>query len=83
MFAISGATLRTMTSNPWRRVTLRCRASLAPAAHGDEEVSVPDVDDRDLPAVGSDGTVDFPVQEFLNDCPDSRRRSALVRLRWQ
>src|SRR5512144_94730 len=48
---------------------LRCRASLAPAAHGDEEVPVPDVYDRDLPAVGSDGTVDFPVQELLNDCP--------------
>ena len=46
---------------------LRCRTSLAPAAHGDDKGSVADVDDRDLPTVGSDGTVDFAVQELLND----------------
>src|SRR5713101_8567616 len=46
---------------------LRGRASLAPATHGDKEVSVPHVDNGNLPAVGRDGTVDLSVQEFLNN----------------
>ena len=45
---------------------LRGRASLAAAAHGDEKLPLADVHDRNLPAVVSDGTIDFPVQEFLN-----------------
>ena len=47
-----------------------CRTPLAPTTHGDEEASVPDVDDRDLSTVSGDGTVDLPVQEFLNDGTD-------------
>ncbi len=55
---------------PLSQRNLRNCASLAPAAHGDGEFSVPEVNDRNLSAVESDGTVELPVQQFLNDGAD-------------
>ena len=46
---------------------LRRRAPLTSAAHGDEQVPVAHVDDRDLPTVSGDGTIDLSIEEFFDD----------------
>src|SRR5207253_8233068 len=46
---------------------LRRSAPLTSAAHCDEELAVANIDDRDLSTVASDGTIDFPVEQALND----------------
>ena len=42
---------------------MRARA----AAHADEKLALADLNDRNLPAVIRDGTIDLPVQELLHD----------------
>src|SRR5450631_4256066 len=69
--------------DPLAQRHLRGRASLASATHGDKQSSIADVNDRNLSPVSRDGTVDFPVQQFLNDRPnlsvDSPARTGIVR----
>ena len=67
MATISGATLRTLTSNPRRSVSCEAAHPWHPPLVRNGEVSVLHIDNGNLPAVGRDGTIYLHVQKFLND----------------